>query len=161
VLDTLEGVLDTHRGGEGVLDTHRGVLCGLALSLSAGWEGPADLGLGFGVGDWVFGNQKLFQIEAILPRKLELAAGRGLRPARPGRARLGMTLEPLFWLHCSVSGRCLLEYIIGTQSYSTRERIILRFRVEVLGIGFRFEVSGFRVSSLGSGLGGKCSWFRV
>ena len=31
----------------------------------------------------------------------------GLRPARLGRARLGMTLEPLFWLHCS---------IIGTQS---------------------------------------------
>jgi len=27
-----------------------------------------------------------------------------------------MTLEPLLWLHCSISGRCLLEYIIGTQS---------------------------------------------
>jgi len=26
-----------------------------------------------------------------------------------------MTLEPLLWLHCSISGRCLLEYIIGTQ----------------------------------------------
>jgi len=24
-------------------------------------------------------------------------------------------LEPLLWLHCSISGRCLLEYIIGTQ----------------------------------------------
>ena len=33
----------------------------------------------------------------------------GLRPARPGRARLGMTLEPLLWLHCSMSGRCLLD----------------------------------------------------
>ena len=27
-----------------------------------------------------------------------------------------MTLEPLLWIHCSRSGRCLLEYIIGTQS---------------------------------------------
>jgi len=27
-----------------------------------------------------------------------------------------MTLEPRLWLHCSISGRCLLEYIIGTQS---------------------------------------------
>ena len=26
-----------------------------------------------------------------------------------------MTLEPLLWLHCSTSGRCLSEYIIGTQ----------------------------------------------
>ena len=33
----------------------------------------------------------------------------GLRPATPGRARLGMTLEPLLWLYCSISGRCLLE----------------------------------------------------
>ena len=33
---------------------------------------------------------------------------------RPGRARLGMTL--VLWLHCSISGRCLLVYIIGTQS---------------------------------------------
>ena len=39
----------------------------------------------------------------------------GLMPARPGRARLGMTLEPLLWLHCSIPGRCLLEYITGTQ----------------------------------------------
>ena len=30
---------------------------------------------------------------------------RGLGPARPGRARLGMALEPLLWLHCSKSGR--------------------------------------------------------
>jgi len=29
-----------------------------------------------------------------------------------------MTLEPLLWLHCSISGRCLLEYIIGTKSES-------------------------------------------
>jgi len=36
--------------------------------------------------------------------------------ARPGRARLGMTLESLLWFHCSISGRCLLEYSIGTQS---------------------------------------------
>ena len=28
-----------------------------------------------------------------------------------------MTLEPLLWLHCSISGRCVLEYIIGTQSW--------------------------------------------
>ena len=27
-----------------------------------------------------------------------------------------MTFEPLLWLHCPISGRCLLEYIIGTQS---------------------------------------------
>ena len=27
-----------------------------------------------------------------------------------------MTLEPLLWLHCSISGRCLLEYIIGNQA---------------------------------------------
>ena len=27
-----------------------------------------------------------------------------------------MTLEPLLWLHYSISGSCLLEYIIGTQS---------------------------------------------
>ena len=33
---------------------------------------------------------------------------RGLRPARPRRARLGMTLEPLLWLCRSISGRCLL-----------------------------------------------------
>ena len=33
----------------------------------------------------------------------------GLGPARIGRARLGMTLEPLRWLHCSISGRCLLR----------------------------------------------------
>ena len=35
-----------------------------------------------------------------------------LRPARPGRACRAMTLEPL------ISGRCLLEYIIGTQRSS-------------------------------------------
>ena len=31
---------------------------------------------------------------------------RGLRLARPGQARLGMTIEPLLWLHCSISGTC-------------------------------------------------------
>jgi len=30
-----------------------------------------------------------------------------------------MTLEPLLWLHCSISGRCLLECMIGTQSCGT------------------------------------------
>ena len=30
---------------------------------------------------------------------------------QPGRARLGMTLEPLLWRHCSISGICLVEYI--------------------------------------------------
>ena len=34
---------------------------------------------------------------------------------KPGRARLGMTLEPLLCFLCSISGRYLLEYIIGTQ----------------------------------------------
>jgi len=24
-------------------------------------------------------------------------------------------LEPLLWLHCSISGRCLLDYMIGTE----------------------------------------------
>ena len=28
-----------------------------------------------------------------------------------------MTLEPLLWFHCPISGRFLLAYIIGTQSY--------------------------------------------
>jgi len=27
-----------------------------------------------------------------------------------------MTLEPLLWLHWSIPGRCLLEYIIGAQA---------------------------------------------
>jgi len=38
-----------------------------------------------------------------------------MRGLRPGRARHGMTLAPLLWLHCSISGKCFLEYIIGTQ----------------------------------------------
>ena len=33
-----------------------------------------------------------------------------------------MTLEPLLWFHCSISGRCLLEYIIESQ-YSLRKSI--------------------------------------
>ena len=33
-----------------------------------------------------------------------------------------MTLEPLLWLHCSVSGRYILEYIIGTQSFHGNDR---------------------------------------
>ena len=40
---------------------------------------------------------------------------RVLGPAMPGRARFGMTLESLLWLHCSISDRCLLECIIETQ----------------------------------------------
>ena len=42
-----------------------------------------------------------------------------------------MTLEPLLSLHCSTSGRCLLEYIIGTQWFQ------------------RFLVSGFHRVRLG------------
>ena len=39
----------------------------------------------------------------------------GPRAARSGRARLGMTLEPLLWLYCYISGICFVEYMIGTQ----------------------------------------------
>jgi len=38
----------------------------------------------------------------------------GPGPARPGRARLGMTFEPLL-SSTVLSGRCLLKNIIGTQ----------------------------------------------
>jgi len=34
----------------------------------------------------------------------------GPRSARPGQTCLGMTLEPFLWLHCSISGRCLLGF---------------------------------------------------
>jgi len=57
--------------------------------------------------------------------------GSGLCGLRPGRVRLGMTLEPLFG---SISGRCLLEYTIGTQ-----EGLGLGCRVEGSGFGFRVE----------------------
>ena len=53
------------------------------------------------------------KVALYLPEPLEFLV-QETSTARPERARLGMTLEPLLWLHCSISGRCPLEYIIGT-----------------------------------------------
>ena len=42
--------------------------------------------------------------------------------ARLGQARRGMTLEPLLWLHCSISGRYFLECSVNPVSATASER---------------------------------------
>ena len=51
-----------------------------------------------------------------------------------------MTLEPLLWLHCSISGRFLLEYIIGTQFRSDCSQ------VDILGLWYKSVNVGAEIS---------------
>ena len=67
-------------------------------------------------------------------------------PALPGwvgvRPEASQALEPLLWLPCYTSGRCLLEYIIGTQCWGSWFRgSSVGFHVSCFG----FQISGFRV----------------